>query len=742
MWKSPFELLQCRRVHFAVAVVTLSVTAALAPVSTASAQPAGSVRADVKIERHGGADRYETSLLIAEAFAKGADGALEDVVMVSGRHWTDAVVAASVASVFEAPILMTPPGELRDDALAFLKRVGAENVHVVAAGTWPDTNVSPQVFAQLREAGFMVDELFGADRYSLGAEIARWLEHQQPGGLSRVGRSAILANGEVFADALVAGPLSYKAQVPLLLTPRDELHSAVADYLRDADIAHVVLMGGTAALSEDVATAIRELGITEVDRMAGSTRFETATMTARYAADRFADGCFGGSGVGLARARVPFDALGAAPLLAQLCAPLVLTDPANVPESTAGFLDRKAYRGIDLTVFGGATAVSQQALDGYLDTVGETGRSIRPMTGVWTVAVVICAPEGRYTTADLQRQVARLNDNLSPRWEWESSGRFSINFVEGGLISPDGLWPDELSNRTTDKGLPSWRRYTSECRSHAGELPPLVLSYGPHAGLNAAVSGGWATAGVPSQELSTELHELAHSVLRLGHTRVCRALVRGVDIHQTLLCGHGSHVGAVPNQGGSVTVVHEWGTAQHDLIGDQNVEGARPEEGLGSLLDLDFVGDSLACYERELLGWPVGGNSPPCVRLPPEAPRDVAVEGNGGKLTVSWTPPDWTDGAPVTGYAVSVTCSDSSYDGHLETSERMVPADARSVTFDVERDGLLDDLDYQSALDVPPPGYVTDCYLTAYVNAFSEYGKGATGRVHFGRRHGDDLEFR
>ncbi len=287
--------------------------------------------------------------------------------MVSGRHWTDAVVAASFASRYGAPVLMTPPGGLRDDALAFLKRVGAENVHVVAAGTWPDTNVSPRVFDQLREAGLMAFGTHGADQYAIGAAIARW--HVRPGSLSSAGGSAIIANGEVFADALVAGPMSYKAHVPVLLTPRDELHSEVADYLRDADIAHVVLMGGTAALSDEVEKAIRGLGIAEVDRMAGATRFETAAMTARYAADKFTGGCFGGSSVGLARARVPFDSLGAAPLLAQRCAPLVLTDPARVPPSTAGFLDsvqrRNVGRDLNLTVFGGNAAVSQEALNAY-----------------------------------------------------------------------------------------------------------------------------------------------------------------------------------------------------------------------------------------------------------------------------------------------------------------------------------------------------------------------------------------
>ena len=361
-----------RRRFSILAVVVLVAATLVAPATIASAQSAGSELADVEVERFGGADRYETSLRIAEAFAEGVGGTVDDVVMVSGRHWTDAVVAASFAARLDAPVLMTPPGELRDDALEFLKRVGAEEVHVVAGGVWPDTNVSPEVSAQLREAGLSAFLAGGADQYSVGVGIARWLG--QPGSLSRTGSSVIIANGEVFADALVAGPLSYKSEVPVLLTPRDELHPEVADYLRDASIAHVVLMGGTAALSEEVESAIRALGISNVDRMAGASRFETATMTADYAADKFAAdadaaGCFGGSSIGLARARIPFDSLGAAPLLAQRCAPLVLTDPAKVPSSTADYLDtvrRNADGDVNLTVFGGNAAVSKDALDAYL----------------------------------------------------------------------------------------------------------------------------------------------------------------------------------------------------------------------------------------------------------------------------------------------------------------------------------------------------------------------------------------
>jgi len=86
---------------------------------------------NVSVTRYGGADRYETSLLIAEAVVAEAGGSLPSVVLVSGERWTDAVVAAPVAGALGAAVLMTPPGELRADARAFLERVGVSTAVVI-----------------------------------------------------------------------------------------------------------------------------------------------------------------------------------------------------------------------------------------------------------------------------------------------------------------------------------------------------------------------------------------------------------------------------------------------------------------------------------------------------------------------------------------------------------------------------------------------------------------------------------
>ncbi|MCY4515691.1 MAG: cell wall-binding repeat-containing protein, partial [Acidimicrobiaceae bacterium] len=134
-----------------------------------------------------------------------------------------------------------------------------------------------------------------------------------PGVLRGLGRTAIVASAEVFADALEAGPFAARGVHPVLLSAPDALPTNVASYLDDAGISHVVVMGGTAALSADVETAIEGLGV-GVTRLAGKTRYGTAVKAAQLVTGRCstADGetCFAASTVGLARARVPFDTNG------------------------------------------------------------------------------------------------------------------------------------------------------------------------------------------------------------------------------------------------------------------------------------------------------------------------------------------------------------------------------------------------------------------------------------------------
>ena len=353
-------------------MVAASVVVLPGPVSAVSSAGSADL-GGVATARYGGADRYETSLLIAEAVAAEAGGSLSSVVLVSGERWTDAVVAAPIAGSLGAAVLMTPPGELRADALEFLERTGVSEAVVIGPESGGGAHgsgreVAAAVLRALAEAGITAERVAGTDRFATSVAAAREVTAGVMPGLER---TAIVASGDVFADALVAGPFAARGIHPVLLSAPDELPAGVASYLDTSGIDHVVVMGGESALSANVETAIKALGVS-VTRIAGATRYDTAVKAAELAAGRYSSAagrdCFATGTVGLARARVPFDSFSAAPLLGRLCAPLLLADPHQIPADTAAFLDtaRAAHTTVDLRVFGGDAAVSQTAIDTYL----------------------------------------------------------------------------------------------------------------------------------------------------------------------------------------------------------------------------------------------------------------------------------------------------------------------------------------------------------------------------------------
>jgi len=429
-----------------LAAVVLASVVAVGGVPLVSASPAAATHdaSDVSVVRYGGADRYETSLEVAEAVAADAGGSLEWVLLVSGRRWTDAVVAAPVAGALGSPVLMTPPDELRADALEFLQRVGVSKVLVVGPNASdgehdPGRGVGTAVFEALEEAGITAERVAGDNRFGTGVAAARRVT---PGPMGDLGRTAIIASGEVFADALVAGPFAARGVHPVLLTPPDELHADVAAYLDEADIEHAALMGGTAALSAAVEQSIKDLGI-EVTRVAGSTRYDTAAKAAELAEDRYSTAagrpCFDTATVGLARARVPFDSFSAAPLLGRLCAPLLLADPDTVPTDTAIFLDaaREEHDTVRLQVFGGDAAISQAAINTYLSPV-----STAPL---WTLSGTVDhgwsdpLTSGRdiVMASDIEGAVVEITDgpNAGRQTVTDERGRWALRRLEQARVT-------------------------------------------------------------------------------------------------------------------------------------------------------------------------------------------------------------------------------------------------------------------------------------------------------------------
>ncbi len=349
----------------AVASALLAGTAAVA-----IGDPAGAA-SRVDSDRLWGDDRYETAAKIAEEFAASA-GPIDTVIVASGESFADALAATPLARVRNAPILLSPPDALHPATRSFIQRHRIDDI-VIAGGT---TGISEDVEDELASLiSGRPERLEGSDRYQTVVNIARDIGASQIGSFCGDGsRTALLATGEKFADALALSPLAFAGPHPVLLTEPDRLPATVEDYLTDFSIEQVLIAGGPAAVTDSVRAELSAAGIS-VRRLWGQDRFETAAEIAGELADR----CFGSDEFGLADGRNFPDALVGGALLGLRRAPLLLSEPA-LPDATRRFLvgPDPDTGTVQLTIFGGPKAVTDSAAAAAADALRGLDRECDP----------------------------------------------------------------------------------------------------------------------------------------------------------------------------------------------------------------------------------------------------------------------------------------------------------------------------------------------------------------------------
>ena len=331
--------------------------------------PASAVARDATYDRIEGPTRYETAAETAEAYRDERGTGVDSVILVSGadEHFGYALIAPPLSRRYHAPMLLTEPDRLSVAASRFITRRSIDTVYIIGGTDAVSRRVQDDVDA-LR--GVTVHRIGNNDVHATAAEVARRVGHQVgvPGNYRSEGRTVLVATSANFADGLAAGPLAYRGEHPILLTPSDSLHSAALDFMLVSDTQHAVILGGTKAISRDIERTLEHNEISS-QRLAGANRFDTAAEIAReLQGPDSPQSCFDGAEAGLANGWRPPDALVAAPLLGELCAPLLITDRDGLSNATEEILASDDYFTGDndgdlrITVFGGTSAVSSTAL--------------------------------------------------------------------------------------------------------------------------------------------------------------------------------------------------------------------------------------------------------------------------------------------------------------------------------------------------------------------------------------------
>ncbi len=319
--------------------------AVLALAGLALAAPAVHADEDFDLERLAGATRFDTAAVIARATVPA--GASEAIV-ASGRNFPDALAANYLAGVRGAPILLSEPGDVPPATMSALADLGVQRVTLVGGGAV----LSPAVAAELEAASLTVERIAGDTRYDTAERIARTPGADAVGTL--VGdRTAIVANGANFVDALVAGPVAYAAGFPIALSPGTVLGADAQQTLVTLEIDRVLIVGGTAAVSAAAEDEIEALGIT-TQRLAGPSRYATAGAVAEFARSQLG---FVATHVDVATGLAFPDAIAGGPHAGVATAPIVLA--GSVPAATCESLAAVAETLTSGHVFGGTAAVSE-----------------------------------------------------------------------------------------------------------------------------------------------------------------------------------------------------------------------------------------------------------------------------------------------------------------------------------------------------------------------------------------------
>jgi len=258
-----------------------------------------------ELVRIAGPDRYTTSVKASEdAFASGAD----TVVIATGTNFADALAAAGLCGVYDAPLLLVPTGSLPTAVSSEIDRLGATEAIIVGGTGAVSSAVQTALGAKPALAG-NVSRIAGTNRYDTSKRVAEAMSLELGADLPE----AIVVNGANFADALSASPLAYAGGRPILLTPTASAHEALIGALDSVGVQNVTIVGGTGAVSAAAEQQIESALGTQADRVFGSTRFETAAAVAQYADNHdllsrefigyahgfgFADGLAGGVSAG------------------------------------------------------------------------------------------------------------------------------------------------------------------------------------------------------------------------------------------------------------------------------------------------------------------------------------------------------------------------------------------------------------------------------------------------------------
>lgn len=323
----------------------------LMPMTAKAAEDAESFK------RLSGNNRYAT----AKAISNYGWTSSNYVIIAQGENFPDALCSVPLAKKYNAPILLTAKDTLTKEAEEELMRLSPSNIIIVGGEGSISTKVEKYIKDTFKSAS--LERIGGKDRFETSTKIAEKLDFNG---------EVALTSSVSYADALSMAPIAAAKEMPILLTPKDNLSSYTSNYLKGKTVSKAYIIGGTGVVSDNLKN-----NIANSHRIYGENRFATNVAILKEFSSKLNKGnVFTALGNG-PKGNEFADALSGAALAAKMNAPMILTDK-TLPKEIKNYVASDITKEAKLFALGGEAVVSNTVMNEIKASKGQGEQIEKP----------------------------------------------------------------------------------------------------------------------------------------------------------------------------------------------------------------------------------------------------------------------------------------------------------------------------------------------------------------------------
>lgn len=200
-----------------------------------------------------------------------------------------------------------------------------------------------------RDVKPMFSVIGGRTRYETAVELSKSKFYSAD--------TVVLVNNSAIIDGVTASALATGLNAPILLADKEYLEQPIKNEISRLGAKNVILVGGEGILGNGVINTLKSMGITNITRLGGRTRYETALSVAKYIDANLYDV----SEVFLVYGGGEADALTAGAISGQNRIPILLTESKNVNSDVKSFLKGESLK--NGYIIGGTGVLSDNVLN-------------------------------------------------------------------------------------------------------------------------------------------------------------------------------------------------------------------------------------------------------------------------------------------------------------------------------------------------------------------------------------------